>query len=235
MWWWAPTVQTTAGARPTRTRNSPWVTFVLARYSSASSCLRCPTGQSITGMPWALAYPRTRRLNRPAKPHQVSVFERLIRSSQRPPPHPEPARIMAHAEIGVQNDPVDAIVAAAQQIAIESAQPVRHARHVIGRLPFASNCPAGATFFPLRLRKNGDFSSENRRQKEFNKREADVRRQADRRSAEWLCRRGGRRLRVCCRAGNGRWGDGGSGCWRVGRRAACGRTERAGRPVPLLR
>jgi len=80
-----------------------------------------------------------------------------------------------------------------------------------------------------------DSSSENRRQKEFNKREADVRRQADRRSAEWLCRRGGRRLRVCCRAGDGRWGDGGSGCWRVGRRAVCGRTERAGRPVPLLR
>ena len=23
----------------------------------------CPSGQSITGMPWALAYPRTRRLN----------------------------------------------------------------------------------------------------------------------------------------------------------------------------
>src|SRR6516162_9960698 len=40
MWWWAPTVQTTAGARPTRTRNSPWVTFVLARYSSASCAAR---------------------------------------------------------------------------------------------------------------------------------------------------------------------------------------------------
>src|SRR5580693_8748950 len=61
---------------------------------------------------------------------------------------------MAHAEISVQNDPVDAIVAAAQQIAIESAQPVRHARHVIGRLPSPSNCPAGATFSQLRLRKS---------------------------------------------------------------------------------
>src|SRR4029077_11697273 len=28
--------------RPTRTRNKPWVTCVLARYSSARSCLRCP-------------------------------------------------------------------------------------------------------------------------------------------------------------------------------------------------
>src|SRR4029077_10562451 len=88
------------------------------------------------------------------QPHQESVFERLIRSSQRPPPHPEPARIMAHAEIGVQNDPVDAIVADAQQIAIESGQAVRHARHGIGRLPSASNCPAGASFTPLRLRKS---------------------------------------------------------------------------------
>jgi len=87
------------------------------------------------------------------QPHQVGVFERLIRSRQRPPPHPEPARIMAHAEIDVQNDPVDAIVAAGQQILIESAQPVRHPRHVIGRLPSASNCPAGATFSQLRLRK----------------------------------------------------------------------------------
>src|SRR5215472_8540043 len=120
MWWWAPTVQTTAGARPTRTRNSPWVTFGLATHATAE-----PAGQ----------------------PHQVGVFERLIRSRQRPPPHPEPARIMAHAEIGVQNDPVDAIVTAAQQIAIESAQPVRHARQVIGRLPAASNCPARGHFF----------------------------------------------------------------------------------------
>src|SRR5215469_13218305 len=94
------------------------------------------------------------------QPHQVSVFERLIRSSQRPPPHPEPARIMAHAEIGVQNDAVDAIVAAAQQIAIKSAQPVRHGQQVIGRLTPASNCPAGATFSQLRLRKSvASFSS----------------------------------------------------------------------------
>src|SRR6266403_1628147 len=66
MWCFALTSHTGACARPTRTRNKPWVTLVLARYSSASSCLRCPGGQSITGMSWALAYPRMRRLNRPA-------------------------------------------------------------------------------------------------------------------------------------------------------------------------
>jgi hypothetical protein len=35
------------------------------------------------------------------QPHQVGVFERLVRSGQRPPPHPKPARIMAHAEVCV--------------------------------------------------------------------------------------------------------------------------------------
>src|SRR5437868_950555 len=45
-------------------------------------------------------------------------------------------------------------------------------------------------------------SPENRRQKEFNSRYAKVRRRGDRRSVEWLCRRGGRRLRVCCSAGD---------------------------------
>src|ERR1700719_539604 len=80
------------------------------------------------------------------QPHQVGVFERLIRSGQRPPPHTEPARIMAHAEIRVQNNAIDAIVAAAQQILIESAQPVRHGGEGTGTLSPASNRPAGATF-----------------------------------------------------------------------------------------
>jgi hypothetical protein len=75
-----------------------------------------------------------------------------------------------------------------------------------------------------------DSSPENRRQKEFKNREARVRRPADRRSVGWHCRRGGRRLRACWRAGDrGRVG-GGSGCWRGDRRAVCGRRERAARP-----
>ena len=35
------------------------------------------------------------------QPHKVGVLERLVRSGQRPPPHPEPARTMAHAEVRV--------------------------------------------------------------------------------------------------------------------------------------
>jgi hypothetical protein len=61
-----PTSHTGAWARPTRMRNKPCVILVFARYSSASSCLRSAAGQSTTGMPCAFAYPRTRRLKRPA-------------------------------------------------------------------------------------------------------------------------------------------------------------------------
>src|SRR6202040_3611467 len=76
-----------------------------------------------------------------------------------------------------------------------------------------------------------DSTRENRRQEEFNNRVAQVKRPGDRRSVEWLCRRGGRRLQVCWPAGAGGWGGGGSGCWRVGRKAVCGRRERAATPA----
>src|ERR1700738_4754750 len=79
-----------------------------------------------------------------------------------------------------------------------------------------------------------DSSSGNRRQKEFNNFRAKVRRQGDRRSVEWLCRRDGRRLRACWPACDGCQGSGESDCWRAGRRAVCERTGRAGRPEPLL-
>src|SRR3984893_13257458 len=58
-----------------------------------------------------------------------------------------------------------------------------------------------------------DSSLENRRQEEFNNRGAEVRRRVDRRSVGWLCRRGGRRLRVCWQAGAGGRDGGGSGYW----------------------
>src|SRR5207248_2917878 len=61
-----------------------------------------------------------------------------------------------------------------------------------------------------------------------------ARRQGDRRSVEWLCRRDGRRLRACWLVCDGCQGSGESGCWRAGRRAVCERTGRAGRPEPLL-
>ena len=79
-------------------------------------------------------------------PHQVGVLQRLVRSGQRPPPHTKPARIMAHAEVRVQDNAIDAIVAAAQQILIESAQPVRHGGQVTGTLPQLQTAPQGPLF-----------------------------------------------------------------------------------------
>src|SRR6267142_1547911 len=78
-----------------------------------------------------------------------------------------------------------------------------------------------------------DSTRKNRRQEEFNNHGAAIRRRADRRSVEWLCRRGGRRLRACWPAGAGGRGGGGSGYWRAGRTAVCERTERAAQPEPL--
>src|ERR1700758_5860068 len=101
MWWWAPTVQTRAGARPTRTRNSPWVTFVLARFFG-KLVLALPDRTVDHGNAMGFGVSTHATAEPAGQPHQVSVVERLIRSGQRPPPHPEPARIMAHAAIGVQ-------------------------------------------------------------------------------------------------------------------------------------
>src|ERR1700739_1037562 len=154
MWWCALTSHTGAGARPTRTRKRPSVIRVLARYSSARSCLRCPTEQSITGNVVGFRITANRTGEPAGHPHQVSVFERLVRSGQRPPPHTEPAGIMAQAEVRVQNDPVDAIVTADHQILVVSTQPIRHGGQVRESPPSVSNCPAGATFSQPRLRKS---------------------------------------------------------------------------------
>ncbi|MGH3921995.1 MAG: hypothetical protein ACRDTT_03840 [Pseudonocardiaceae bacterium] len=60
------TSHTGATARATKIRNTPGPTVCVARYSSASWCLRSPRLQSMTGIPCTLAEARTRRANRPA-------------------------------------------------------------------------------------------------------------------------------------------------------------------------
>src|ERR1700741_5468117 len=53
---------------------------------------------------------------------------------------------MPHAEIRVQNDPIHAIVTAAQQILIESAQPIRHGGRL--QIPYPSfKLPRRGHFF----------------------------------------------------------------------------------------
>src|SRR5215831_7720353 len=78
--------------------------------------------------------------------HQVGVLERLVRSRQRPPPHTEAAGIMPHREKSVENDAVDAIVAAAQQILVESTQPVAHGGQVRRSYHRLQTAPQGPLF-----------------------------------------------------------------------------------------
>ena len=78
-------------------------------------------------------------------PHQVGVGQRLVGPGQRPPPHAEAAGIMPHPEIAVKDDAIHAIVAAAQEILVQSAQPIRHA----GRLQPPRRPPQTAPQGPL--------------------------------------------------------------------------------------
>ena len=59
-------------------------------------------------------------------PHQMGVIQRIIRPSQLPPPSAEPRRHMRHAEITIQNDSVDAIVAACEEILVKVGESVCH-------------------------------------------------------------------------------------------------------------
>src|SRR5467141_2902383 len=59
---------------------------------------------------------------------------------------------MPHAEVGVQNDPIHAIVAAAQEILIQSAQPICHGGYA-RRTPAYFKLPRRGHFFADRSEK----------------------------------------------------------------------------------
>src|SRR3984893_9213623 len=80
------------------------------------------------------------------QPHQVGIFEGFVRPGQRPPPDGKPTGTMPHAEVGVQNDPIHAIVAAAQEILIQSAQPICHGGYA-RRTPAYFKLPRRGHFF----------------------------------------------------------------------------------------
>src|SRR6266571_5781896 len=102
---------TLAGARATRIKNTPVPTACAARYSSAIRCLRSPRLQSITGMPGGRGI-GPHPAGEPARePHHVGVVQVLLGAAvQPPPPGPEPARIVPQRIVGVQHDPVHAVV-----------------------------------------------------------------------------------------------------------------------------
>ena len=60
------------------------------------------------------------------QPHQMGVIKGFVRTSERPPPDAETTGTVRHPKIGIQNNAIHAIVAAAQQISIELTQSVHH-------------------------------------------------------------------------------------------------------------
>src|SRR3954464_1066817 len=100
MWCLALTSHTGACARPTRTRNKPWVTVAFeiffGKLMLALPCRTVDHGDAV-----CLGITANATAEPAGQPHKVGVLERLVRSGQRPPPHPEPARTMAHAEVRV--------------------------------------------------------------------------------------------------------------------------------------
>ena len=89
------TFHTGAGARATRTRNTPIGTGPASRYSWAMRCFRSPALVSMTGTSLALAQPRTRRAKRPARRIRCVLSSRSSSPCQRrhqvrKPPGPWP-------------------------------------------------------------------------------------------------------------------------------------------------
>ena len=58
--------------------------------------------------------------------HQPSRLRDVPDDRRGPPPAPEPARVMAYREVGIQHDPVHAVVAARQQIPVPLSEAIGH-------------------------------------------------------------------------------------------------------------
>src|SRR6516162_7694150 len=113
MWCFALTSHTGAWARPTRTRNKPWVTVVFGQifFGQVVLALACGTVDHRNTVRFGATANATTEAA--GHPHQVGVLQRVVGPGQRPPPYTESAGIMPHPEIGVQDDAIHAIVAAA--------------------------------------------------------------------------------------------------------------------------
>ena len=122
----------------------------MRRYSSAIRCLRSPAERSIA-RDGVIGGPGPDPPREPARqPHQVSVVQHRIRlglaaPDQAPPPGPEPARRVPHRVVGIEHDPVHAVIPAGQQIPIPRSEVISHPPTVgsrgISRQP---DCPEGA-------------------------------------------------------------------------------------------
>jgi len=80
-------------------------------------------------------------------PHQVGVVELFVAALvQPPPPRPEPARRVTQRVVGVEHDPVHAVVAAEQKIPVALTESVDH-RGRFPRRKLPISCPKGQPFW----------------------------------------------------------------------------------------
>ena len=58
----------------------------------------------------------------------VGCHPLLAAAAVQPPPGPEPARVVPEREVGVEHDPVHAVIAAGQQISVPLGEVIGHLR-----------------------------------------------------------------------------------------------------------
>ena len=106
--------------------------------------------QSITGTPSAFTQARTHRAEPARQPHQVRVIQLRVRTAMPAAPSgPEPARVMAQRVIRVQDNPIDAVVAAGQQLPVPLSEVIGHAPTVGQRRTFPQDISRTAPQGPL--------------------------------------------------------------------------------------
>jgi len=80
------------------------------------------------------------------QPHQMRVVQLLVALLMpTPPPDPEPARVVPEWVIGVEHDPVNAVIAAGQQLAVPFTEFIDHLRNLRRPATGDQSCPEGAT------------------------------------------------------------------------------------------
>src|SRR5215472_17055135 len=67
-----------------------------------------------------------RRLKRPASPHQVGIIKSFLGARQGSPADAEPTRRVPRSKVAIEDDAIDAIVAAGEEIVVKLPESVCH-------------------------------------------------------------------------------------------------------------
>src|SRR6185437_6634767 len=67
----------------------------------------------------------------PGHSHQMSIVEVVVGSIQLPPPDSKSRRTLCESKIGIQHDPIHAIIGAVHEIRVHPAQSIWHTRSML--------------------------------------------------------------------------------------------------------